>query len=442
MTRARSFVVAVNCSALCASCLATGAAAQEVRANRDSVSYRELLTAATSTDPRQRQLGLQQSASQLRLRSIAAERLPSLGVTGQAQYQSEVTRIAIPLPGVSIPTPPNDTYDAHLSAQQSLLDPTLDSRRAMERARLAESQAHVRATLFGIRQEVAEAFFAAAAMEQRIEETDAAIADLEARRRETVTRYRNGAALRGDTAAIAATITERRQDRLALVSERSTALARLALLTGRSLRDDVVLLAPASAALVRHVANALDTLRARPEYEQFAATRDRLEQQSRLVASQEKPRVSAFGRLGYGRPGLNMLSADFQTYWVAGVQLEWTPFNWGTANRDREQLALEREIVTTNEAAFSRSLARSVQPTLASIARLDSTIALDESVIALREQVAHEAQVQLREGVITAATYVDHSTALLTARLRRVQHRVALEQARVTLLNTLGVEVR
>ena len=67
---------------------------------------------------------------------------------------------------------------------------------------------------------------------------------------------------------------------------------------------------------------------------------------------------------------------------------------------------------------------------------------LDEQVIALREQVMREAQAQLREGVITASAYVDRNTELLVARLRRVQHRVALEQARITLLNTLGVEVR
>ncbi|MDB4883338.1 MAG: outer rane efflux protein [Gemmatimonadetes bacterium] len=418
------------------------AGAQAVRVRRDTIGYGELLAAATSADPRQRQLGLQETASQLRLRSIASERLPSLGVDGQAQYQSAVTKIAIPLPGVSVPVPPNDTYDAHLSAQQSILDPTLASRRAVERARLAESQALVRGTLFGLRQELTEAFFTAASLQQRIAETDAAMVDLSARLRETVTRYRNGAALRGDTASIAATLNERKQDRLALESERGAALARLSLLTDRPIADGAVLVIPPTAALVSSVASTLDTLRTRPEYEQFAATRERLAQQSRLAAAQEKPRVSAFGRVGYGRPGLNLLSSDFQTYWVAGVQLHWAPFTWGTSDRDREQLALEREIVATNEAAFERSLVRSVQPALASIVRLDSTIALDETTIALREQVAGEAQTQLREGVITAATYVDRSTELLVARLRGVQHRVALEQARVTLLNTLGVEVR
>ena len=300
----------------------------------------------------------------------------------------------------------------------------------------------MRGSLFGIRQELTDAFFTAASLQERIAETDAGIADVSARLREMVIRFREGAALRGDTATLAATLDERRQDRLALVSDRSAAIARIALLSGTPLADDAILVAPVTDSMVRQVTRALDTLRARPEYDQFAATRDRLARQSQLATAQERPTVSAYGRLGYGRPGLNLLSTDFQSYWLAGIQLHWTPMRWGTTSRDREELEVERELVATNEAAFARSLVRSVQPTLATISRLDSTLALDEHVVALREQGVHEAQIHLREGVITAATYADRSTALLVARLRRVQHRVALEQARVTLLNTLGVEVR
>lgn len=411
-------------------------------AQRDTVGYGELLSQAVSADPRQRQLRLQEAATDLRLRTIAADRLPSFSLDGQAQYQSAVTTVPIAIPGVSIPTPPHDTYDAHLGADAPLLDPTLASRREVERARLAESQAQVRTTLFALRQEVTDAFFSAAGLQERIAETDAAIAELSARLGEMVVRFRAGAALRGDTAAIAATLGERRQDRLALAADRGAALARLALLTGRPISDEAVLVAPATAALVADATRQLDTVRTRPEFEQFAATRQRLAEQSRLATAQDRPRVSAFARLGYGRPGLNALSSDFQSYWLAGVRFHWTPFTWGTTGRDRELLALERDVVSTNEAAFARSLARQAQPTLATIARLDSTLALDEGIIALREQVAREARAQLTEGVITAATYVDKSTDLLVARLRRVQHRVALDQARATLLNTLGVEVR
>ena len=408
---------------------------------RDTLQLGTLQADALRGDPRQRQLQLQERATELRLRSLDAERLPSLSVDGQAQYQSAVTSISAPLPGVTFPSPPHDTYDAHLGAQQPLLDPTLGARRDVERARLAESRAQIRATLFGLRQELTEAFFTAAALQERVAETDAAIADLSARLRETVARFRNGAALPGDTAAVAATLLQRRQDRLKLTADRAAALARLSELTGRPISDDVVLAAPDLASAVNEAARALDTLRARPEYEQFAATRERLARQEQVASAQEKPRVSAYGRLGYGRPGLNMLSSSFQTYWLAGVQLQWTPWRWGTGGRDRELLEIEREIVATNEAAFARGLRRAVQPSLATIARLDSTLALDERIVALRERQVREAQVQLHEGAITAAAYVDRGTELLTARIQRIQHRIELEQARATFLNTLGVEV-
>lgn len=417
-------------------------AAQQPSVARDTLHLGSLQAEALRSDPRQRQLELQASATDLRLRSLGAERLPQLSVDGQAQYQSAVTSISAPIPGVSFPTPPHDTYDAHLGAEQSLFDPSLASRRDVERAKLDESRARIRMTLFSLRQELTDAFFTAASLQERIAEDDAAIVDLGSRLRETVTRLHNGAALPGDTAAVAATLLQRRQDRLELSANRSAALARLADLTGRPIGDDAVLVAPALAAPVNDVLHALDTLRARPEYEEFGATRERLARQEQLSAAQEKPRVSAYGRLGYGRPGLNMLSSSFQTYWLAGVQMQWTPWRWGTGDRDREELEIERAIVATNEAAFTRSLHRAVQPSIASIARLDTTLALDDRIIALRERQVQEAQMQLREGAITAATYVDRDTELHTARLQRIQHRVALEQARATLLNTLGVEVR
>ncbi len=422
-------------------CLVQSASAQGQHAAPDSISYRELLARAMSLDPRQRQLALQETAAGLRLRTLAAERLPSIAFDGRGQYQSAVTSIAIPLPGISIPTPPHDTYDAHLAAEQAIVDPTLASRRDLEHARLAESRAQIRTTLFALRQEVTDAFFSAAALQERVAETDAAIIDLTARLREVVARFHEGSALRADTASLAATRDERRQDRLALDADRTAAFARLALLRGRPLSGNAVLVLPSTTPLASQLLRSLDTMRARPEFEQFAATRARLAQQSRAVAAQDLPRVSAFARVGYGRPGLDMLSADFQGYWLAGVQAHWTPFRWGTTARDRELLEVEREVVATNEAAFAQALERSVQPVIATIARLDSTLALDEQVIALRAQVVRDAQAQLKEGVVTAAIYVDRSTELLTARLRRAQHRIALEQARTTLLNTLGVEV-
>jgi outer membrane protein TolC len=137
-----------------------------------------------------------------------------------------------------------------------------------------------------------------------------------------------------------------------------------------------------------------------------------------------------------------MLSSEFQSYWLAGVQVQWTPWTWGSTDRDREALEVQREIVATNEAAFTQTLRRNVQQSLATINRLDSTLALDDRIIALREGIDRESRAKLQEGAITAADYVDRNTELLAARLARVQHRVELSQARANFLTMLGVEVR
>ncbi len=435
----RRFIAAVTAALFSAQSLVAQDAA--ATPSHDSLRLGALLSTALRLDPRQRQLSLQAQATALRLANIDAERRPSFAVDGQAQYQSAVTSVSLPIPNVSIPSPAHDTYDAHVGAQQSIFDPTVPARRAAERALLAESQAQTRTTLFGLRQEINEAFFTGATIQERSAVVNAAIVDLTARLRETVARLQEGAALPADTAAVAATILQREQDRLQLRADRAAALARLSDLVGRPITDSETLIVGDYSAAMASVAGAADTLRSRPEYEQFAATRQRLESQSAVIAAQEKPKVSAFGRVGYGRPGLDMLSRDFQTYWLAGVQVHWAPWNWGSTDRDRQVSEIQEQIVATNEAAFTRALRRGVQQSIATAARLDSTLALDDRIVALRMSIDRETRAKLAEGVVTAADYVDKSTDLLTARLTQIQHRVALAQARATFLSTLGVEI-
>lgn len=418
--------------------LTAGAAAAQTG---DSLRLRDATAAALNADPRQRQIALNASASELRVKSILATRLPQITGNGQAQYQSTVTKIAVPIPGIAIPSPTRDTYDAHVNAQESIFDPALSSRQSLERAQLAETQAGVRTSVFGRRQEVNDAFFAAATLEQRIAEIGVAISGLEGRLKEASTRFREGAALPGDTAVVAATLLQRRQDLFQARADRSAALARLSDLIGRPIATTTSTAVPNLDAVVAQTLGRLDQVKGRPEYEQFSATRERLSRQEALDAAQDKPRVSAFGRVGYGRPGLNMLSSSFDAYWLAGVQVQWSPWNWGTTDRDKQALEIQREIVSTNEASFTQSLRRGIQQSIATIAGLDSSLVLDDQIVALRERIEGETRVKLSEGVVTSAEYTDRSTDLLNARLMRIQHRVQRTQAQANLLTTLGVEV-
>ncbi len=206
--------------------------------------------------------------------------------------------------------------------------------------------------------------------------------------------------------------------------------------------EEIELPLPDLAAAVSRTRAARTELRQRPEFDQFGRTRERIEQQRVAASAQERPRVSAFGRLGYGKPGLNFIADQWDTYWSAGIQLQWTPWTWGTADRERAALVLQQKIVDADEAAFRDGLDRAVQDDLAELDRLEATRALDDQIVALRESIDRETRLRYDERAVPAAEYLDQSTDLLDARLATVTHRVELARASARLLTTLGVEVR
>lgn len=416
---------------------------QRSAASPDTLHLGALQAEAVRRDPRARQLELLGAQSELRLRSLDAERLPTVGLNAQGQYQSDVVAIPFRLPdGASNAPPPHDSYDAHLAARQPLYDPTREPRREVERASLAESRARVRSSLFAMRQRVSDSYFAALLLGARRAELQTGIADLEARLAVARDRVRLGSALPSEAETVEAELLTRRQAVAELDADRHAALVVLGELTGRAVTDGVVLALPDPGPEVASARAALDGLRARPEYAQFARSREALGVRREAVAAGDRPRVSAFGRAGFGRPGLNPLGRDFDQYWLAGVQVEWTPWSWGTTERRREELEIQQRIVESEEEAFAESVARGVAADLATIDRLAAAVRSDDAIVELRERIVREARLRLDEGVIGSADYVDRETDLLAARLARATHRVELAQAGARFLTLVGLEVR
>ena len=403
----------------------------------DTLTLGEVLRASRREDPRAAQLALERARSERRLERIGADRLPMLRLSGQAQYQSEVTSFGDgePTAPFPIPTPSRDTYDARLDLRQPILDPTIGSRRAVERAGHAEAEAQIEATLHALRAEAIEAFFAAALATSRVEAIEATLRELEASRVLAAARVREGTALASEEATIRAELLRRRQDTDEARAERAAALGIVTALTGIE----------ADSGSVIHVAEAshapLPDSVSRPELTLFARRRERLRLQERALASSDLPRLTAFGRAGYGRPGLNLLGDEFGGWWLGGVQLEWSPRLWGSERRERELLRLEAEIVATEAAAFRASVHRAAARDAAALARLEHALALDEEIVGLRESVERETRLRFGEGVVTSAELVDRSTDVLAARIARATHRLELARARARYRNLMGLEV-
>jgi len=337
---------------------------------------------------------------------------------------------------------PRDNYDVYGRIEQRLWDRGVGAQSAVEQATLEEQQARVRTAVFALRQQVNDAFFAAATLQQRLNVVSATVTELEGRLGEATARAREGTALASDAAAIEATLLQRRQDADELCANIRGALARLATIVGRPLTPDAVPMIPDLGPQLARVRDQLATLRGRPEYEQFQKTRERIARQQEATGAQSQPKVSAFGRVGVGRPALDFIQNEWELYGVGGIRLQWNAWNWGTTGRDRDVQRLQGEITSAEEAAFARSIAASLDGDLATIDHLTRALETDQRIIDLRSDVERTARVRLQEGVLTSSDYLARDTELLQARIAQATHQVELAQARARVLTTIGVEVR
>ncbi|MEQ1760698.1 MAG: TolC family protein [Vicinamibacterales bacterium] len=401
----------------------------------------ELQRAAVAMDPRSRQRQLLEAQTALRERSVQATRLPSLSLDALAQHQSDVPEAALRLPsGEPAFAGPHTTTDLSARVEQRLIDPARQGQIALEQARRDERLAAVDTALFSLKRQVREAFFAAYGIRERIGVLDIAFTRLLRNRDDAQNRLIAGTAVPADVAQADAALLDLRQETESLTSRLRGVMQQIEMLAGRPMRLENTLAMPdARETIVRSLGAA--GARTRPEFAQFAGAQARLSREIDLVDAAQRPRLSAFSRVGYGRPGLNFAADRFDVYGIVGLQVQWRPLTWGSAAREREGLRLQQEIVKADEEAFMNTLQASMPGYIYPIERLEQAMADDDRIVTLREQVEQTASVRLRAGVITMSEYLAINAELRQAQNARAARRIELAQKAAEMLEAAGVEM-
>lgn len=408
----------------------------------DTLYLADFQRAAVAAEAIRGQTDLERRGAALRMENIRADWYPRLRVLGDATHQSETVTLPFDIPGFDFPDLPKDRFNASLRADQTLYDGGgIGARLAVERARLSETEAGIEARLRPLWAEVNQAYFGALLAQSQVENASLLIQQLEARLEEARLGVREGVALPGDTAALAAEQLRAMQGLEEATARRRAALAVLGDLTGDALPEDAVLATPDLADRVATRRAAIEAaIQASPEYLRLEATRERIARQAEAIGVEARPRVEAFGQAGFGRPGPYQLFDDgINDFWQAGVQLQWQPWAWGTRQRERRLLEVQADIVSTEQASLMARVARQTETAVAEISRLEEALATDATIIELREQVEAQARLQFDERAITVAAYVDAALDVIEARLARERHTIQLQQNYAEYLRILGV---
>jgi outer membrane protein TolC len=377
--------------------------------------------------PLLRQKQVLDSILQLQVKNTNTAYLPQATLNGQATYQSDVTEIPFKVPGVNIPEFSKDQYRATIDVNQLLYDGGATRRqRELQTIQQQTAQQQVEVELYKVKQQVTQAYFSALLAAEYIQAARLTQADLQQRIDKLNAGVQNGTVLPSNVDMLKAEQLRAGQQEISAAASRNASLAVLQLLTGYPATGAVKLTLPGAGGNT-----GMDTL-ARPELQLYRLQAATLEQQARLTATRPLPKISAFVQGGYGRPGLNMLKNDFAAFYLGGIRLNWTLWNWRYNRTEQNILRLQQQNIDRQTETFTLNTRVQLAQQQTEIDRLQQTLEKDNDILALRTRVKEASAAQLDNGVITVHDYITDLNAVMQARVDKSTHQVQLALAHIS----------
>ncbi|HNW51932.1 MAG TPA: TolC family protein [Prolixibacteraceae bacterium] len=384
--------------------------------------------------PKMKQVELIQKISDLKEKNNKTAYLPQMDVKGQATYQSDVTSIPIDLSrfNMEIPSVPKDQYKVYLDLKQTIWDGGMTrSRNQLEAASLESDLQKIEADVYQINGMVDTYYFNWLIVLQNEQVLSAQMEVLGKQVERLENAEKAGAAREKDIEKLKAETLLLKQKQIDLASKRVSIAEILSILTGKEIKPDAVPQIPADGL---GKANELK----RPEYQLFDLQQKQLLASDRLLNSTRMPSVYAFGQAGYGRPALNMLSTEFDTYYMVGVGVSWRIFDWQNVSRNKKMNSLQREVIGTVQSDFEQKQKIQLADASSQLSDLKQLIASDEEILALRKKISATASSELENGVITSTDYLSDLNSETVALINYATHKIQLVQATVNYNNILG----
>lgn len=362
--------------------------------------------------------------SGLKQENLKTNWLPSVNINAQATYQSDVPGIDIPLPNISIPTVSKDQYKAYAEIKQTIWDGGLtQSNSKIEEATLKTQLSQVEVELYKLNEQVSQVFFTALVVQQQISVLNAQKVVLNEKLQAIESAIKNDFAEASSGLVLEAEILKLEQTKVELEAAKSTSIKILGILTGTEIGENDELEFSASNENIQKELN-------RPELQLFNNQSKQLGLQLDLLDKSRNPRIFGFGQAGFGKPGLNLLSNDFAPYYLVGVGVSWNAFDWKNTFRKKKIIQLNQQLIETQRETFTQNINILLAQQLTQIAKLNSLLENDKTLIELRKQITKAAASKLENDLITTSDYAVELQNETSAKINFEIHKIQLAQAR------------
>jgi len=354
-------------------------------------------------------------AEQLNHTNVGKQYLPQINIGAQATYQSDVTKLPINIPNMVIPELSKDQYKIYAELTQTLTGAfTIRQQQIVAQSQYAIEQQKNEVELYKVYDQIQKLYFGILLNQNQEYQTLIIKKDLDLTQQQIESSVREGLLAASELLVLKAESVKLEQRLTELKYNRIVYFKMLSIVTGQTLDEQTVLTNPKDLRL--------QSENNRPELSLFDYQKANFLNQSGLINRRKIPLIQGFAQFGYGRPGMNMLSNDFGTYFIGGLRLNWNLGQFYTSGKEHELVQINRNMMDTQKETFEQNIDAAAQQFYVDIDKYERLLQQDDQLIQIRTEIKNAYQSKLTLGAVLSNDYIEQSNALDQALQSKLLH--------------------
>lgn len=385
-----------------------------------TVSLDDCYLKSDSTFSYNKQKQLNSDISEQEVQNAKTSNLPSLNLSGQATYQSEVFGLPITLPNIQIDEIPKFQYKAGINLQQTIFDGNLSKKNSeISIAKMNLQNANIDVEKYQNRLKINAIYFGILLSDLQLEILENNIVLIDEQLETLKSQVQNGITLESNYLIIEKQKFSIEQGIIQAKTNKAALVKMLGKWTSENYTESTKLEQP-------EIENtSLLKSNNRPEFTLFEAQKSMFDSQSNLLNIKRLPKLSLFGTLGAGQPNpLNVFETDLKPYYIAGIQIQWKIWDWKKTAREKNIIEIQKQLTDTKMEMFQKSLDIQEQKYLTEQQKFDKLVQKDDEILKIQNKILKQLKSQLENGTITATIYTKELTEKINAELQKETHKI------------------
>ena len=359
--------------------------------------------------PQFKQIDVEKELNEISKKVNQSAWLPQVSVNGQASYQSDVTEVNMPVS--TIEPLSKDQYKMYLDINQTIYDGGLTKiKNELQNISSQINNSQVEIEIRNIKQQTQKYFFNALIAQENLIIYGTSQVEIKERIKVLQAGVKFGTVKQSQVDILEVELYKIDQKIIQTVFSKKIAIEVINLFTGLSISENGTLIIPADLKFFE------DNFGNRPEYKKFDFQKESLDKNYDLTNSKLLPKINLFGQGGYGRPGLNQLSNEFDTYYIVGAKLNWDISSFYNKKKNKKITELQKNSIDIQKESFEYNLKSQKIGLEQNTIQLNELIEKDKKILELRKNISKVAASELDNGIITSTNYLIEKNAEIQAK--------------------------